>query len=443
TRKHRRARNRGIANDLGVCLHFQEEENSILYKTVILKPEWGTSAVYKVLDNQKVIDNQGCFTRNDLKKIWQEEKYTSMRGELLELMKKFQLCYEIIDQKDTFIAPQLLSKIKPDYKWDELNNLILRYAYPDFMPKGIITRLIVVMHKYIDQQKNVWKTGVILNKDSTKAEVIEYHSKREIIIRIFGTNKRNFMTVITHELDKINNSYQRLNCQKLIPCNCKECKNNQNPFTYEFRQLVARLANGKLTIECGKPPSFNEVQVFRLIDNTININQFIPKNQQNRDYNLYQFFGDFLNGNRVTKIGKGKNIERDLIDQHRDVKVSDHAKVNVSGAGAFSLGDSYGAIANNLNQLNFDDPNKNELKQLLIELVQSIAEEDLDEEEKEESLEQISAIADALQNDQNKKLKRKAKGAIAMFQYLVEDLPQNSAMVAIYQELSDAIAKIF
>ena len=67
----------GYLHDLGVCLHFQDKEESPLYKTVILKPEWGTYAVYKVLDNNRVIDNQGHFTRNDLKNIWQEEKYAS------------------------------------------------------------------------------------------------------------------------------------------------------------------------------------------------------------------------------------------------------------------------------------------------------------------------------------------------------------------------------
>ncbi|MEM9276899.1 MAG: COR domain-containing protein [Cyanobacteria bacterium P01_F01_bin.143] len=212
-------------HDLGVCLHFQDEEDSLLYKTVILKPEWGTDAVYKVLDNPQVIDNQGRFSRDDLKNIWQEENYAAMRGELLELMKKFQLCYEIPERKNTFITPQLLTENQPEYIWDPSNNLILRYAYPAFMPKGIVTRFIIAMHEYIDQQKYVWRSGVILNKDNTKAEIIEKYSLREIRIRVVGANKRDFMTIIAHEIEKINNSYKRLKYQKLIPCNCTRCKN--------------------------------------------------------------------------------------------------------------------------------------------------------------------------------------------------------------------------
>ena len=113
------------------------------------------------------------------------------------------------------------------------------------MPKGIISRFIVIMHQYIDQQQYVWKTGVILNKDNTKAEVIEDYGKREIRIRVVGTDKRGLMTIVTHELDKINNSYNRLKYQKLIPCNCETCNNSQNPFPYEFKKLLERSANKK------------------------------------------------------------------------------------------------------------------------------------------------------------------------------------------------------
>ncbi len=56
-------------------------------------------------------------------------------------MKKSQLCYEIPGKKNNFIAPQRFSDNQPEYDWNESQNLILRYAYPDFMPKGLITRL--------------------------------------------------------------------------------------------------------------------------------------------------------------------------------------------------------------------------------------------------------------------------------------------------------------
>ncbi|MDJ0800382.1 MAG: COR domain-containing protein [Calothrix sp. MO_167.B12] len=255
-------------HDLGVCLHF--DDNPTLNNTVILKPKWGTDAVYRVLDDPQVIKNKGEFTWDDLKNIWQEEKYADKQGELLALMKKFYLCYEIPGSDGNFIAPQLLSNNQPkypdneNYKFDESNNLILRYKY-EFMPKEIISYFIAMMYKFIDEQRYVWKSGVILNKDQTKAEVIEYYDKREIKIRVTGQLKKELMVIVTYELDKIHDSYKRLKYEKLIPCNCDTCKSLEEPHFYNLKRLQQRMKNKKHTIECDMPP-YHTVEVPPLID---------------------------------------------------------------------------------------------------------------------------------------------------------------------------------
>ncbi|MER3477741.1 MAG: hypothetical protein C4287_16200 [Leptolyngbya sp. ERB_1_2] len=257
----------GYLHDLGVCLHFQDDESSKLYDTLILKPTWGTAAVYKVLDSKTVRDHYGRFNWDDLKHIWADEQYAPKRGELLELMKKFELCYEIPTQPRHYIAPQLLSNEPPAYNWDDHQNLILRYQY-EFMPKGILSRFIVALHQDIHEQRIVWKSGVLLSKDHTQAEVIEYYGKREIKIRIQGSNKRGLMEIVTHELDKIHASYHRLKYQKLIPCNCANCNGTQDPHFYDFNKLRERIAHRKQTIECGNPP-YADVNVLGLLDDVM------------------------------------------------------------------------------------------------------------------------------------------------------------------------------
>nr|MDZ8020196.1 COR domain-containing protein [Nostoc sp. SerVER01] len=251
-------------HDLGVCLHFQED--STLKHYVILKPEWGTTAVYKVLDNQTVKQNLGCFTKDDLKDIWQEDEYADMQDELFQLMMRFKLCYEIPGRSATYIAPQLLSIEKADYTWDDSNNLILRYTYT-FMPKGILTRFIVETHPWIEQQKVVWKNGVVLNKDQTRAEVIENYNQREIKIRVTGNRKKELMAVITYELEKIHNSYEGLQYQTLVPCNCETCKNLSIPYYYSLEELYKRLNAGRHQKECEK--SYEMVDVRKLIDDVM------------------------------------------------------------------------------------------------------------------------------------------------------------------------------
>ena len=152
----------GFLHDIGVFLHFQDEP--LLEKIVMLKPKWGTDAVYKVLDNKMVIKNLGRFTWADLKKIWYAPEYENMHSELLQLMMKFKLCYEIPNKRGTYVAPQLLTENQPDYEWDEKENLLLRYTY-EFMPKGILMQFIVVMNENIWKQKYVWKSGVVLIRE--------------------------------------------------------------------------------------------------------------------------------------------------------------------------------------------------------------------------------------------------------------------------------------
>ena len=259
-------------HDLGICLHFQDDDTSSLYKIVILKPKWGTDAAYAVLDNKEVIRNFGRFTQQELAQVWSNAKYAGMYSELLELMKKFQLCYEIPQAKGSYIAPQLLTEKQPTYFWDDADNILLRYTY-DFMPKGMILQFIVTMHEQIEKDPEnrqiVWRSGVIINKieyGNTRAEVIENYSKREIKIRVSGKNKRDLLTIVTYELDKIHNSYKRLanKYQKLIPCNCSICKGEQSPHFFEFANLKRRYEKGVPTVQCEK--SYDHVEVLSLID---------------------------------------------------------------------------------------------------------------------------------------------------------------------------------
>lgn len=251
-------------HDLGVCLHFQDD--ATLKYWVILKPEWGTTAVYNVLDNETVKKNLGCFTQENLADIWKDDEYSDMRDELLQLMMRFKLCYPIPNRSCNYIAPQLLDINQPNYTWDESNNLILRYKY-EFMPKGILTRFIVETHYWIEQQTLVWRNGVVLNKTRTRAEVIEHYNQREIRVRVAGNRKKELLAVITHELEKIHNSYERLQYHTLVPCNCQMCKGSQQPHSYLLDALYKRLNNGRYQIECEN--SYQMVDVRSLIDDVM------------------------------------------------------------------------------------------------------------------------------------------------------------------------------
>lgn len=249
----------GYLHDLGICLHFQDD--ALLKKTVILKPKWGTDAVYRVLDDQTIMERHGRFGPGDLARIWSEEEYAPMRDELLRLMMKFQLCYEVTEggslmesrqeylpHTDSYIVPQLLSPTQPAYQWDGNDNLVLRYEY-DFMPKGLLMRLIVALNHRIVDQNLVWKSGVILEYDNTQAEVIEDYPRRRITIRVAGEDRRKLLVVVDEQLERIHLSFVRLKYEKFLPCNCEMCRASGEPYTYPLKKLED-FASKRRQIQC-------------------------------------------------------------------------------------------------------------------------------------------------------------------------------------------------
>lgn len=147
---------------------------------------------------------------------------------------------------------------------------------------------------------------------------------------------------------------------------------------------------------------------------------------------------------RIEHGNYNENIEGDYIDSSRSVNISG-GTVNASGAGAFSLGDNYGTIANTINQLpSFDnEPEKKKLKELLKQLQTAVLETELDTEDREDTLEQIKAIAEALPNSQDGATKKTAKQAMKILRGTAAALPPSAAMVTICNQLPDLISKIF
>ena len=117
-------------------------------------------------------------------------------------------------------------------------------------------------------------------------------------------------------------------------------------------------------------------------------------------------------------------------------------------------GDISSTVANTINQLPAfeNEPDKQELKELLTQLQTVVMEAELEGEEIEESLEQIKAlaqclakseIANSLTNSQDGAMKKTAKRAMRVLQGIATALPQRSAMVTICNQLHELIGKIF
>ncbi len=265
-----------ILHELGAVLHFQND--AALKNTVFLQNEYVTNAVYKVLDDNVVIKNSGSFFIDEINRFWGESKYKNKKIEFLSLMQKFELCYKVPDETpETFIIPQLLPGNRPEYNKDFSNSLKIQYKY-DFMPKGLFSRFLVRKHYCIYKEKGneiKWKTGVVLAKNNTFAEVIENYTQKEIILNITGNHKKELLSLIIDEFDRLNNNYN-LKVDKMVPCNCTTCNKSKSDekFMFSYNILQSRLERGKRTIECEN--SFKSVDIPNLLDEV-----FVPvKNEK-------------------------------------------------------------------------------------------------------------------------------------------------------------------
>jgi internalin A len=280
-------------HNLGICLHFQN--NPVLKNRLILKPNWATTALYKILNNARIkTQTFGHFNNQDLDKIWHEDQYQDMRYELLQLMLEFKVCYEIPRRPGHYIAPHLLTQNTPDYPWTSIpGDLSLRYHYKRFMPKGILTRFIVEQHKRIENvstsdSAHVWKTGVILSDNHTRAEIIEKYNDRTITLRFSGSHQRDLLTQLKTTLDDIHEDFTRrdrttpnpLDYEIVIPCNCSTCNVSTNPHFFSLENLYTFINKRIDTMQCYK--SGDEINVRRLLDNTIDPIQERRKHDRDR-----------------------------------------------------------------------------------------------------------------------------------------------------------------
>jgi hypothetical protein len=254
-------------HDLGVFLHFQEDP--LLARLLILQNDWATEAVFNVLDDEPTKARFGYFTRADCQQIWAHSTYGDMHPELLALMEKFELCYKLADQQiETWLAPQLLSPSTPEAlkDWPQADDLVLTYQY-DFLPKGLISRLMVRMHRFVRQPDRSWRSGAYFEHGQSELLArLTLPGGKEIELRARGPERKALLSVISSDLDALNASFEGLRdkVRKFVPCICSQCRLSTSPERYEEGRLLKRKQDGKLTVEC--PESYEDVSVLELLD---------------------------------------------------------------------------------------------------------------------------------------------------------------------------------
>lgn len=205
-------------NDLGIVLHFKDFK---LLDTHVLEPKWVTQSVYKIINSEKLAKGKGVLKLSSLDQILRKKRKSDFYYPrdrypyIVELMKKFELCYEI-DEK-TVLIPDLLEVPEPKIDFDYGNCLRFLIEY-DFLPKSIVPRFIVKMHKDIKGQLR-WRTGVVLEDKAFDSIALIKADERDkkIYIYVNGALRRDYFSVIRHAFLSINNSFEKLKFVEKVP----------------------------------------------------------------------------------------------------------------------------------------------------------------------------------------------------------------------------------
>jgi len=258
-------------HELGELLHFQNDE--YLNDLVILKPQWVTDYISKVLDSDDVIIKNGIFTNDHMKELWNDlEPY--IQKHLLGLMEKFDLSYRTLENREISLVVERLPHDSPRYQsqWELLqtdpsNKTITMIFKLNTIPPGIPTWFIARSHRFTTHTH--WLTGALFahrltdNEPHHFALILAFPHERYLQLTVIGPNPANFFTLMRDGLELTLARYPGLKIERFMPCPGHDGHSCHHEFRYE--QLEKRLEYNppRYFIEC--PEELVDIDVRELL----------------------------------------------------------------------------------------------------------------------------------------------------------------------------------
>ena len=212
----------GYLHDLGIVLCFADDPR--LHDTNVLNPRWVTEGIYSLLNNYDLNQNKGVLPADDIGKYLDPARYPATRRMfIIDMMRKFELCYESDDDRAFFI-PELYPKEEPDT--DTFDDALRFEFHYGVLPRSVISRFIVRNHTLI-VKKTYWRAGVVIanaagkyndarhNKALVKADLEE----KRIFVSVKGNRntRREFLGIIRNEFRHIHGAIAQLDVQEKVP----------------------------------------------------------------------------------------------------------------------------------------------------------------------------------------------------------------------------------
>ena len=205
-------------HSLGIALNYKDDPR--LRDTHVLNPRWVTEGIYKILNAEDLARRKGELQVDALRGVLDPDDYPPERhGFLLELMRKFELCFTFPEDEGRYLIPDLLDKQQPKdaEQFQPQNCLNFQYHYP-VLPEGLLPRFIVRTHVLSTGQPK-WLTGVMLEFAGSRALVKADKEDKRVYISVQGPTsigRRELLSVIRSDFDHIHQSF-KFTPEEMIP----------------------------------------------------------------------------------------------------------------------------------------------------------------------------------------------------------------------------------
>lgn len=251
-------------HELGDILFFQDNDD--VNDLVILKPQWVTQYISKVLTAEEVIKRNGIFTRTCMNQVWGDLP-PGLRDFFLRLMERFDLSYRTLENRDISLVVERLPFEPPDFQllWQQkqqepnCKEIAMKFQVSEILP-GIPTWFIARQHRFTIEQGERrgihWRTGVLfqdregkhlglvrtLRDESTNADYLH--------LTVRGPVPHNFFDVLREGLELTLRRYPGLKVTRFLPCPDPDDIDCTHEFDYANLTRRLELKKPKTLIEC-------------------------------------------------------------------------------------------------------------------------------------------------------------------------------------------------
>lgn len=210
-------------HELGTILCYDDADQQYqLYDTNVLNPEWVTSGVYRIITNHDLL------MRRDGRVTWKavlrcyagDPRYPADKIRfLLELMRKFDLCFPLDMERGEFLVPELLGVNEPILPVPTLAAIRFQIRY-ELLPRGLMPRFIVRTHHLHSNPPMYWRSGVILEIEGCRVSVRGDVRKGVVHIDVDGQEpvaRRRALAIVRDHFRAVHGAYGFMSPREMVP----------------------------------------------------------------------------------------------------------------------------------------------------------------------------------------------------------------------------------